>query len=159
MSAPPSHNVCCLPGTGHWTPDRRISALCHHSSSQPRLITRHIPIPHSSLFIAIGQCNPFPAPALFLSSPLPPFLSSSAAYTRRTMPIDPIQSHHPLPFKYFSVTQLNYCYLSPDLGTRYSSLALGCLSRCICMSGTRASVTAIAVTQPQMQRSHSSHAV
>ena len=122
VSAPPSHNVCCLPGTGHWTPDRRISALCHHSSSQPRLITRHIPIPHSSLFIAIGQCNPFPAPALFPSSPLPPFLSSSAAYTRRTMPIDPIQSHHPLPFKYFSVTQLNYCYLSPGPGTQYSSL-------------------------------------
>ena len=150
--APPSPNVWCLPVTGH-----RIAG------SPPwvlTLITRHIPIPHSSLVTDCTRpmqpisCPPVPLPVL-----PPPLFSSSAAYTAHTMPIDPIQSHHPLPFKYFSVTQLNYCYLSPDLGTRYSSLALGCLSRCICMSGTRASVTAIAVTQPQMQRSHSSHAV
>ena len=143
----------CLVFTGHrlWgSPPRVITAQADHSSySHPTLVTLHCR--HSA-----NATHFLPRPS---SCPPPSLLSSSTAHTTLTMPIDPIQSHHPLPFKYFSVTQLNYCYLSPDLGTRYSSLALGCLSRCICMSGTRASVTAIAVTQPQMQRSHSSHAV
>lgn len=89
-----------------------ITAQADHSSySHPTLVTLHCNRPMQPI-----SC-PSPFPVL-----LPPSLSSSAAYTRRTMPIDPIQSHHPLPFKYFSVTQLNYCYLSPGPGTQYSSL-------------------------------------
>lgn len=118
-----------------------ITAQADHSSySHPTLVTLHCNRP----------MQPISCPSPFPVLP-PPSLSSSAAYTRRTMPIDPIQSHHPLPFKYFSVTQLNYCYLSPGRALSIPLCSLSLL--CICMSGTRWQL--LLRTRPQMRRSHS----
>ena len=139
----------------YWTPDSRISALCHHSPGWSLVIfpshTRHSSLP------TLGQCNPFPAPTPS-SCPPPSLLSSSAAHTTHTMPIDPIQSHHPLPFKYFPSP--NWIIVIYHQARALSIPLCSPSPLCVCPGvfvcpAHRIRWQLLLRTQPRMQRSHS----
>ena len=142
-------------------PDRRISALSHHYWSLIIIFPSHTR--HSSLFTRLHSMQPISWPPLPVPLPVPPplpfFPGQLHSYTTHTMPIDPIQSRHPLPFKHFQSPHWIIVIYQPGLPRSvFLSPPRVCAGVLVCQTWPRHTRTRwqlLLQTQPCMQRSHS----